>query len=604
MFDRLQNTILTMIAVGRPLHAVAACICEEAEKLAPLALCSILRVDENGYLHPLAGPSLPRAFSDALEGIAVGPCVGSCGTAAFLKRSVAVTDIGQDPLWADYRALAAPLGLKACWSSPIIGNEGRVLATFAFYYRSVRGPSELERDIVDACINLCSIALERDLARTEIDRLAYFDTLTDLRNRPSFELALEAIGSAPFSLLLIDIDRLKHVNDTFGHQAGDDLIRDMGRRIGANARPGTAYRIGGDEFAVIIPGQGAAQVEATARQILASMEPPVLCAGHTLAASVTIGGSVADHDIAGSAESRRLHADLALYHAKSQERGGLVMYSASLGSAIERRNRKVRDVSDALGDDRIEAYYQPIVRLDTEAVVGLEALCRLRTRSGSVMPAGDFMEAMQDACIGARISEIMMAQVAADIRTWLDMGIPVQHVGLNVSAADFQRADLQDRLVAAFARQNVPLKHLVLEVTESVYMGESDHVVGRAVKALRAKGLLVALDDFGTGYASLTHLLRFPVDIIKIDKSFVDHLGSGGTATAIVKGLIDIADKLDMRIVAEGVENQDQAKHLVRLGCLLGQGYLFGRAADTAATTKHLLRYAQEDPAKARRLSA
>ncbi|WP_158807480.1 EAL domain-containing protein [Beijerinckia sp. L45] len=595
MFERLQNTILAMIAVGMPLDAVAACICEEAEKLAPFALCSILTVDDRGCLHPLAAPSLPPAFSAALNGVGIGPKIGSCGAAAFLKEPVAVRDIARSPSWVGYRHLTAPLGLKACWSSPVLGPDGKVLATFAFYYRSNRGPSALERDIVDACIHLCSIALERENARLEIHRLAYFDALTDLRNRASFELALEAARARPFSLLLIDVDRLKQVNDTFGHLAGDDLIRDVARRIGANVQGATAYRIGGDEFAVIVDGDESAEAVVIATRILAAMAMPAVCRGHALAAGVTIGGVAACLDDDRVPSVCRLHADMALYHAKEHVRGGVVMYSADLGTAIEHRNRRVRDVSEALSEGRIETHYQPVVLLSTGEVVGLEALCRLRTRAGGIVVAGEFQEAMQDVLIGARITDCMIARVAADIRSWLDMGIPFQHVGLNVSAADFQRSDLQERLVSAFGRQNVPLKHLILEVTESIYMGESDNVVGRAVKGLRARGLLVALDDFGTGYASLTHLLQFPVDIIKIDKSFVDHLGTGRCGTAIVKGLIDIADKLEMRIVAEGVENEKQAEELRRLGCTLAQGFLYGRAVGAPDMTGILLRSAQAD---------
>ena len=599
MFESFQNTILAMIAMGRPLDAVAKCICDEAERLAPLAICSILTVDDRGRLRPLAAPSLPTAFSDAIDGVEIGPCVGSCGTAAFRKEAVTVRNVARSPLWAAFRNLTEPLGIKACWSSPIIGNDGTVLATFAFYYRSNRGPTELERDLVSACIQLCSIALERELARAAIHRLAYFDALTDLPNRSSFEQALGQASGARFSLLLIDVDRLKHVNDTFGHQAGDDLIGEVGRRIGLNARPGTAYRMGGDEFAVIIQGAGSSQAKAVASQILSSMASPAMCGGHALAAGVTIGGVAAEHPDDRLPAVSRHHADLALYHAKDHIRGGLVMYSADLGSAIEDRSRKIRDVSDALAEERIEAHYQPIVLLSTGEVVGLEALCRLRTREGLIVGAGEFTEAVQDACIGARITGCMVAKVAADIRVWLDMGIPFQHVGLNVSAADFQRSDLEERIVSAFERERVPLKHLILEVTESVYMGESDNAVARAVKALRAKGLLVALDDFGTGYASLTHLLQFPVDIIKIDKSFVDHLEIDSSGSAIIKGLIDIAGKLKIRIVAEGVESDDQSVELRRLGCALGQGYLFGRAADASATTKMLLRFAQADPVQA-----
>jgi EAL domain-containing protein (putative c-di-GMP-specific phosphodiesterase class I) len=182
----------------------------------------------------------------------------------------------------------------------------------------------------------------------------------------------------------------------------------------------------------------------------------------------------------------------------------------------------------------------------------------------------------------------MLAQVARDIRTWLDNAIPFRHVSINLSMADFQRGDLDSRLGEAFARHAVSLEHIVLEVTESVFMDGPGKEVARAIERLRGKGMLVALDDFGTGFASLTHLLSFPVDIIKIDKCFIDKILTDRPSRAIVEALIDIARKLGMNTVAEGVEDAAQAECLREMGCVLGQGYHFARPAD-AKTTRQLL---------------
>jgi EAL domain-containing protein (putative c-di-GMP-specific phosphodiesterase class I) len=186
-----------------------------------------------------------------------------------------------------------------------------------------------------------------------------------------------------------------------------------------------------------------------------------------------------------------------------------------------------------------------------------------------------------------------MTLVAADLRIWLEMGIPFQHVGVNVSSADMQAGTLDTMLAETFGREGVPLKHVIVEVTETVYMGDGDRSVRSAVETLRAKGFRVALDDFGTGYASLTHLLTVPVDIIKIDKSFVDQLAPGNASMAIVEGLLQIAGKLDVRVIAEGIETKEQADLLQSAGCVLGQGYLFSRAVDRHATTILLSERAQ-----------
>jgi EAL domain-containing protein (putative c-di-GMP-specific phosphodiesterase class I) len=191
----------------------------------------------------------------------------------------------------------------------------------------------------------------------------------------------------------------------------------------------------------------------------------------------------------------------------------------------------------------------------------------------------------------------MMSIVASDVRKWLDMGIPFQHVGINVASADVHGGRLNERLTAAFQRENVPLQHVILEITETVYMGERDQIVAREIKDMRTEGLRIALDDFGTGYASLTHLLTVPVDIIKIDKSFVDRLApqdDSAAGVAIVEGLVLIAGKLGIRVVAEGVETEAQLEQLSKLGCNIGQGYLFSRAVDRNAATDLLLEHAQQ----------
>jgi EAL domain-containing protein (putative c-di-GMP-specific phosphodiesterase class I) len=188
----------------------------------------------------------------------------------------------------------------------------------------------------------------------------------------------------------------------------------------------------------------------------------------------------------------------------------------------------------------------------------------------------------------------MLAIVAADVRKWLDLGIPFQHAGINVSSADFHGGQLLNDLTDAFEREGVPLSHVTLEVTESVYLNQRDHVVPRAINAMRAKGLRIALDDFGTGFASLTHLLTVPVDAIKIDKSFTHRLAPDDASSTIVEGLIGIARKLGMRVVAEGIETEDQLAQLRQFGCARGQGYLFSKAVHRDVATDMLLRLAQE----------
>ncbi len=582
MILELQNAILEMIARGEPLEQTIDLLCRKVEVIAPDIVCSVLSVRE-GLLHPLAGPSLPPHFSAAVDNHPIGPGVGSCGTAAFIGQPVVVDDIATDPRWSEFKFLALPPGLVACWSSPIMVGE-RVAATFAFYFRENRGPNETERQIVDACVHLCAIAIERNERVMEREKLTYTDALTGLPNRARFNRVLAGLDNAisPWGILLVDIDNLKLANDTFGHAAGDGLIQTVAARASALGGPDSTFRLGGDEFAIIVYRDNApGDLERMATDILSSLSAACNCAGHVVFPKATIGGALAN---AGEAPDTVLqNADLALYHAKERSRGQYVQFSEGLGTAITRRFRAIRDVGLALAQARIHAWYQPIMRLDTRQVVGFEALARMRTPGGDIVSAAHFHEATKDAQVAAELTQCMLEQVARDMRIWLDDDLPLQHVGVNLSAADLAGGNLNERICTVFADAGVPLKHVIVEVTESVYFGQGGFDIGDEIRRLRSSGLRVALDDFGTGFASLTHLLTVPVDIIKIDKSFTDRLRPRDPAAFIVEGVIDIARKLGIRVVAEGIEENAQAAQLMDLGCALGQGYLFSKAVDRDA---------------------
>ncbi|KKB86041.1 hypothetical protein VW29_04415 [Devosia limi DSM 17137] len=584
MLLRLQTEVLEAVAYGKSLANVVEILCHHAELLAPEVMCSILTVDADGRLHPLAAPSLPQGFSDAVEGLAIGPGVGSCGTAAYRNEPVLVTDIAADPLWVDFRDLALSFGLHACWSSPIRARDGRVVATFAFYYRTRRGPTDLERRIVETCVHLCTIALDHEAGQQRNYRLAYYDALTGLPNRGHFrELLTSYIETAhPFGLLFVDIDQLKTTNDALGHDVGDVLIHTIGQRIEASDPAFRTSRMGGDEFAVLVSRSATPEALAQAASTLLSSVKGLIQAGdNTIEPHVTIGGALFGPD-GVDADSLCQNADFALISAKETHRGGYLRFQPGMRTQMVERINMVHSVDLALADHRMLPHYQPVVRLDTGAIVGLEALARMRTPDGRIASAGEFHVALADPRIAYELTGSMLAQVAADLRNWLDAGIAIEYVGINVTTGDFQRGDLEQRIVSAFETAGVPLHHALLEVNEAVFMGGSDGRVPRAVEALRKRGLKVALDDFGTGFASLTHLLSFPVDIIKIDKSFVDRLGSDAPSTVIVQAIIDITRKLGMQVIAEGVETVEQAQILRSLGCRSGQGFLYARPVSAA----------------------
>ena len=278
--DALQREVLEAVALGQTLEAVMDLLCQRVEAAAPELLCSVLTVDAQGRLHPLAGPSLPAAYCELLDGVPIGPQAGSCGTAAWRREPVEVRDIEHDPLWANYRDLALRHGLAACWSSPILHTDGHVVATFALYYRSPQGAAAFHRRMVQTCLQLCRIALQHHEHRRRIERLAFYDEVTGLPNRALFtDRARQAISQAqregkPVSLLLLDVDRFKLINDSKGHAVGDAVLRSVAECLaGELGEEDTLARLGGDEFVALLPPVWRGASQAGGRQAARGAAP-------------------------------------------------------------------------------------------------------------------------------------------------------------------------------------------------------------------------------------------------------------------------------------------------------------------------------------------
>lgn len=592
MLITLQNMILERIAKGDALTEILDLLCRSVEDMVPDIVASVLTLDDQSCLHHLAGPSIPANYAAAIDGIKVGEGVGSCGTAAYRAQPVLVEDVETHPYWVPFKHLVMSLGFKACWSTPII-YDGKVLGTFAFYFYRKRGPSEFERATVAACVHLCAIGMDRELRFRERRRIALTDALTSLPNRARFNevIAAEHATNAQWGLLLIDLDNLKVVNDTYGHQAGDDLIQTVGQRLKAMSDTDSAFRLGGDEFAVIVRDCECIDLGFYAAHILDCLKTPCFCAGQMIYPSGTIGGALARSG--ETIEQIRQNADFALYEAKEQCRGQFMEYTQGSASKIEKRFRAFQQISEALREGRIDAFYQPIVELETGHIVGLEALCRLITPNGEVVSASHFHEVTNDVKLAAELTSRILEIVADDASRWIGQGLDFGRIGLNVSAGDFLDGRLTPKIMNALDKASVPANKIAVELTESIYIGRHEQSVVEQIIQLREAGLLVALDDFGTGFASLTHLLTVPLDIIKIDRLFVERMMNEKSAAVIVEALLSISSKLGFRVIAEGIETQDQCDFLLGLGCLRGQGFLFSQGLHRDEIFRLLLQQAK-----------
>jgi diguanylate cyclase (GGDEF)-like protein/PAS domain S-box-containing protein len=421
---------------------------------------------------------------------------------------------------------------------------------------------------------------ERVRHERELLRAANTDSLTGLGNRAAYIARLGIATREPAStvgLLLIDVDHLKQINDTLGHAAGDVVLKQIAARLSDRIDGrGKAFRLGGDEFAVLIEGNASSRrMAGLARSLIEFVARPLHVDGTTIMPKVTAGGALFQCGMDAAALAQ--NADFALYHAKETRRGSYIEFEPRLRTRISTRIEKIREVERALTQGRLFPYYQPIVGGTNGEVSGFEALVRMRREDGSVVSAGEFHEALEDPHLSHQVTSVMVREIASDLRAWAGQGLPGMRISLNVSAADFVRGDLEGRITAAFASKGIPLDRLIIEVTETVFMQGVEETVAGTLQRLRKRGVLVALDDFGTGFASLTHLRSLPVDIIKIDKSFIDTMLQDASSLAIVELVLGLARKLNLKVTAEGVEHFRQAHCLLEQGCASLQGYFFSR---------------------------
>jgi diguanylate cyclase (GGDEF)-like protein/PAS domain S-box-containing protein len=435
------------------------------------------------------------------------------------------------------------------------------------------------------------LAISRDITagRKSADDLKWaseHDHLTELPNRRSFEAHLQATTlrametGSNVGLLLLDLDHFKHVNDTLGHAAGDHLLKVFGERLQSSLRTGDfVARLGGDEFAVILPNvNDAADLLSAGESILARLQGPVIFDGRPIGSSASIGGALFPRD-ADNADGLFKYADTALYNLKASGRGGTKLFHSYMREEMQRSASQISLAKSAIANNTIVPYYQPKVDLRTGRTMGFEALLRWVHPIRGVQTPDTISEAFQEYELGSKIGELMQNAIFRDMAAWRANGVEYGIVSLNASPAEFLRDDYAERLLSRVHEHGLRPHEVEVEITEHVFAARGMEFVSRALKVLHDAGVRISLDDFGTGYSSLSHLRDFPVDVVKIDRSFVAKVLDEPEVAAIVTAIIDLAASLSMDVVAEGVETEEQASLLRNAGCSFGQGYLFSRAA-------------------------
>lgn len=413
--------------------------------------------------------------------------------------------------------------------------------------------------------------------------MAQHDALTGLPNRAVLQERLDAVlananETTAAAMLIVDVDNFKTINDTLGHDGGDALLCAFADRLRA-AVPAEdlVARTGGDEFALIVSAKSDADVQAIAERIFAQLREPVSHNERLLECAASIGASFIPRD--GKLRSEIMKtADIALYAAKAGGRAQLRIFAPEMMAEFERHQAMIAAARYAVQRDTLLPYYQPKVSLRTSRIVGFEALLRWRDRDGVLRGPDALAAAFEDPTLSGPLSDRMLEKVLQDITRWTAAGIDFGHVAVNVTGADFRRGNFAATVLARLQARGLPPSCIQIEVTENVFLGQGADDVETALRQLNASGIRIALDDFGTGYASLSHLNQFPVDLLKIDRSFVQRLGSSPDAEAISSTVINLGRCLGLEVIAEGIETPAQEALLVKMGCDTGQGFLYSPA--------------------------
>ena len=591
-----EKEVLEMVVCGSSLKAALGVLARHVEVLSGQMFCAILFREsaEDGDLLCATGPGLPEAMYDGLvqQGqAALAAVFADVGTREERQKhglsdefSGVIEDVADDPAWSGYRRLVGVLGIQAGFAVRVQSSGGQLLGLMVAHYRQLPDQPPHDRELIWVAAHLTSIAIERRQAETRLRVLAHYDALTLLPNRGLFRDRLhQALSHAErhrklVAVMFLDLDRFKTVNDTLGHDAGDVLLREVSARLRKCVREeDTVARLGGDEFTVILEQVARPEDAATvALKIVEALAPPVQLGGQEAFVTPSIGVTLFPTDGA-SVEILLKNADTAMYRTKEEGGNGFRFFTPEMNTLAAGRLALESGLRRALEREEFVVYYQPKLDLASESITGAEALLRWIHPERGLVPPCEFIPVLEETGLIEQVGAWVLKKVCAQMRAWQEAGMPALRVAVNLSGRQLQRNNLADTIGAVLAETGLDPGYLELEVTESMLMHDPMCAVDMLMQ-IRAKGVVhIDVDDFGTGYSSLNYLKRFPIDALKLDKSFVDGLPLDEDDIAISRAVIALAHSLKLLVIAEGVESDEQLAFLHRNGCDVIQGHIVSR---------------------------
>lgn len=591
--DRRRGEVLEWIARGEPLTEIVYEIVAALEDFGDRITAAAFQLDK-GRMQVLAAPGLDNGCIEAIRGRAprsVGGAVAAALTASVPTRQSRQAKSGRSRL---ARAMQQA-GYADLVVLPVRARDGEVLGFIAAFTANTAPVSQALRQLLHEMAQMTSIALEQDQLTRSLVEQAQYDSLTRLPNRVLLADRVQQLihdaerSDGAVAMLLLDLDEFKVINDTLGHQAGDHLLRQVARRLEECLRSSdTVARFGGDEFVVVVPLESLERASDIAERILTALAASFVIDGNTVASRPSIGISLYPQD-GQTMETLLQAADTAMYAAKQAGKNQYHYFNEAMNVEVSERLRIEGELREALVRDELESWFQPRIRLRDRKPCAMEALLRWHHPEHGILAPGDFLHVAERSDLIHDVDARTLRRIADWVARWPLVG-PRVPVAINLSVRQLQREHFAREMAAALGELGEMPDAIELEITESMAMQYFDQVISQLhdLRA-RAPGVRIALDDFGSGYSSLQYLARLPIDILKIDRTFVaplaDDQRQGARARAIARTIIELGENLDLTVVAEGVETEQQARILNELGCPEAQGFLFAypmTAADLA----------------------
>ncbi|MCE2574344.1 EAL domain-containing protein [Komagataeibacter sp. FNDCR2] len=577
--DSLQRDTLAAISSHLGLHEVMDFICRRIERHLPDIMPAIYLAEQDERLKCVGRASLPLSLVEVYDGQPISPDSACSGQAASTGMIVQCRDIATDPHWRHVRAATVHNGIKAAIATPIIMRDNRVAGVFTCYSRTNAEPDAACQKAVATSLHLCTLAIERYETEEHISRLSDFDMLTGLPNsrwlRQNMARLLRRPGRGHLMLMTVGMDGFKHINDLFGHTAGDELIAHIGNTLRETINPDdTLVRSGGDQFTIVTSGE---QQHATTlgAAILRALETPASIGDVRVNLAASLGIAVYPEN-GEDGDTLLKNAESAMFQAKAEGGGRCCFFSQSMNQQASDRLILAAALREAIAHDRLRLFYQPQVDARTGRMYGVEALSRWTDETlGFVSPAR-FIAVAEETGQIETIGKWSLRVACEQMAQWIRDGVDVPIVSVNLSPLHF-RDEALPRFVGELLKETgIPPNRLTIEITESTMIDNYERTI-HMVQTLRDMGVGISMDDFGTGFSSLSSLAGLPVNEMKIDRSFMQGLESIEKVRAVVMAAVRIGQSLGMTVVAEGVEHEEQRRLLAEMDCDVLQGYMFSK---------------------------